>query len=63
MIASRYRRRRVVGASLHRRVLSWGASLLLRAVFPIRGVRDYTCGYRAYRAPVLRQAFERYGDG
>jgi dolichol-phosphate mannosyltransferase len=23
--------------------------------FPIRGVRDYTCGYRAYRAGVLQQ--------
>jgi dolichol-phosphate mannosyltransferase len=29
---------------------------------PIRGVRDYTCGYRAYRGRVLRQAFQRYGD-
>jgi dolichol-phosphate mannosyltransferase len=31
-------------------------------MFPIRGVRDYTCGYRAYRASALRQAVDHYGD-
>ena len=31
-------------------------------MFPIRGVRDYTCGYRAYRADALRQATDTYGD-
>ena len=25
-------------------------------------MRDFTCGYRAYRASVLKAAFERYGD-
>jgi dolichol-phosphate mannosyltransferase len=32
-------------------------------MFPIRGVRDYTCGFRAYRADALRRAIARYGDG
>jgi dolichol-phosphate mannosyltransferase len=31
-------------------------------VFPIHGVRDYTCGFRAYRCRLLREAFRRYGD-
>jgi dolichol-phosphate mannosyltransferase len=64
VIGSRYvSGARVVGVPFHRRVLSGGASLLMRAVFPIQGVRDYTCGFRAYRASVLQAAFARYGEG
>lgn len=63
VIASRYRAgSHILGVPFHRKLLSLGARALLRAVFPIRGVRDYTCGYRAYRARVLRDAFRRYGD-
>lgn len=63
VIASRYLpESRVVGVGYYRRVLSDGASFLFRAMYPIDGVRDYTCGYRAYRAAVLKQAFERWGN-
>lgn len=63
VIASRYQNGSLTrGVPAGRRMLSFGASLLLRAVFPTRGVRDYTCGYRAYRAAMLRQAFARFGD-
>ncbi|HET8550072.1 MAG TPA: glycosyltransferase [Bryobacteraceae bacterium] len=62
VIASRYQRgSRVYGLSAHRRFVSRAASLLMRVLFPIPGVSDYTCGYRAYRAEVLQQAYERYG--
>lgn len=61
VIASRYLpESRVVGVAYYRRVLSDGASLLFRTMYPIDGVRDYTCGYRAYRAAILKQAFERW---
>jgi dolichol-phosphate mannosyltransferase len=61
LIASRYRSEsRVYGVSLLRRVMSSGASWLMRILFPIHGVRDFTCGYRAYRAAVLRQAVAHY---
>jgi dolichol-phosphate mannosyltransferase len=61
LIASRYQRGSVVvGVPLMRRFLSYAASILFRAAFPIRGVKDFTCGYRAYRASVLRAAFARY---
>jgi hypothetical protein len=33
-------------------------SLLFRVVFPIGGVRDYSCGYRAYRAELLKKAVD-----
>ncbi|NLX98571.1 MAG: glycosyltransferase family 2 protein [Rhodopirellula sp.] len=63
VIASRYQPgARVAGVSAFRRLLSWGANGLFRATFPIPGVRDYTCGFRAYRGSLLRNAFERYGD-
>jgi dolichol-phosphate mannosyltransferase len=63
VIASRYvPGARIVGVPFHRRVLSGGASLLMRVVFPIKGVRDYTCGFRAYRVSVLQDAFARYSE-
>ncbi len=63
VIASRYvAGARTLGVPLHRRVLSRAAGLLLKAAFPIKGVRDYTCGFRAYRAAVLKDVFRRYPD-
>ncbi|NQT36373.1 MAG: glycosyltransferase [Planctomycetes bacterium] len=63
VIASRYRYgARVMGVPWHRRMLSNGARTLFQLVFPVPGVRDYTCGYRAYRAGLLKEAFTRYGD-
>ncbi len=63
VVASRFRAgSRVVGVSWFRRLTARVASLLFRIVFPIRGIRDYTCGYRAYRASAVRQALQVYGD-
>ncbi len=63
VIASRYRKGSYVrGLPLSRRFLSYGASWLCRLLFPIRGVRDYTCGYRAYRVTALSQLISRYGE-
>jgi dolichol-phosphate mannosyltransferase len=64
VIASRYRAEsRVYGVPLLRRVMSRAGSLLMRLVFPTRGVRDFTCGYRAYRADALQRAVALYhGD-
>jgi len=63
VIASRFQPgSRVVGVPIERHFLSIGARLLFTALFPTRGIRDYTSGFRAYRASVLRSAFERYGD-
>jgi dolichol-phosphate mannosyltransferase len=63
VIASRYQPGSVVrGVPLHRRVVSRLGSLLMRVMFPIPGVRDYTCGYRAYLGSALRAALARYGE-
>lgn len=56
VIASRYRPgARIHGVPIHRRILSRGASLLMMTLFPIKGVRDYTCGYRAYDMGMLQK--------
>jgi dolichol-phosphate mannosyltransferase len=63
VIASRFRRGSCsVGVPMLRRVMSIGASVLFRILFPTRGVRDFTCGYRAYRASELQRALRTYGD-
>lgn len=56
VIASRYRpESRVRGVPWSRRILSRAAAIIFKALFPTPGVRDYTCGYRAYRAMVLQE--------
>jgi dolichol-phosphate mannosyltransferase len=36
--------------------------LLFKAINPIRGVRDYSCGFRAYSGRLLSQAYQRQGE-
>jgi dolichol-phosphate mannosyltransferase len=63
VIASRYRRDSLVsGVPVARRLTSWLASLVFRVLFPIRGVRDYSSGFRAFRASALKRAFLKYGE-
>jgi dolichol-phosphate mannosyltransferase len=63
VIASRYvQGGEEVGLSPLRRVLSRGASFLLTTVAPVKGARDYTCGFRVYRPSTLRRARAAWGD-
>ena len=63
VIASRFRPgARVYGVPLTRRLLSAAACVVLRLAFPFSNVRDFTCGYRAYRGGALKVAVEHYGD-
>lgn len=63
VIASRFQTgARVTGVPANRAALSLGARALFMLLFPTHGVRDYTSGYRAYRASAIRRGFERYGD-
>ena len=62
-IASRYRSgAEVHGVPGYRRALSDVGRLVFQGLYPIPGVRDYTCCFRAYRVPVLRRARLVYGD-
>lgn len=61
VVASRFQiGSRVVGLSAARRVLSAGVAILMKTVFPIAGIRDYTCGFRAYKASVIKSAFKTF---
>jgi dolichol-phosphate mannosyltransferase len=64
VIASRYTRGSLVqGVPLFRRLTALGALMLFKLIHPIRGVWDYTCGYRAYRVSALKAASRRYASG
>lgn len=63
VIASRYRSgAEVHGVPAYRRALSDVGRLVFQALYPIPGVRDYTCCFRAYRAPLLARARRVYGE-
>lgn len=62
IIASRFQPgSRQVGVPLFRRLLSVGARLLFRYYLNMPSVRDYTCGFRAFRASLLARGFEHFG--
>jgi dolichol-phosphate mannosyltransferase len=50
------------GVSRYRAAISWGANLFMKCVFRIPGTRDYSCGYRAYRARVIQDAIKIFGN-
>ncbi len=61
VIASRYQpNSRVIGLTFIRKLYSFVASWIFRILLPIKGVKDFTCGFRAFRASVLHQAMDRY---
>lgn len=63
VIASRYRPgSQEVGLSVSRLVMSRAVNLMLSALFRIEGVRDYTCGFRAYGKKALERAWRAYGS-
>jgi dolichol-phosphate mannosyltransferase len=51
-----------VGLTQKRKWISRLANVCFRAFFPLGGIREYTCGYRAYRASWIKRAVEVYGD-
>ena len=64
VIASRYASGgEQVGLELHRKIISRGASILLSILLRVPGVRDYTCGFRVYRAGIIRKGFDIFTDG
>jgi dolichol-phosphate mannosyltransferase len=63
VVASRYQHSaRQMGVPSYRRLLSNSGNLLYRLVLRLPGLRDYTCGYRCFRAGKLSQAIEVWGD-
>lgn len=63
VIASRFRKgAKMYGIPPHRQLFSWGVSILFGTMTPIRGVRDFSCGFRVYRADVVQRGLARWQD-
>ncbi len=45
-----------MGVDTYRAFISRSANVFMKLLFGIRGVSDYSCGYRAYRARVIKDA-------
>ncbi|NPV69115.1 MAG: glycosyltransferase [Firmicutes bacterium] len=57
VIASRYAAGAAEqGLTTARRLLSLGASIFMKLMFPIKGLRDYSTNYRAYRSSLIKAA-------
>ncbi|NPA67050.1 MAG: glycosyltransferase [Chlorobi bacterium] len=63
VIASRYREgSRIRGLNKFRILMSYGAGMLYRTFIRMEGVRDYTCGYRAYDPALIKKALSDFKD-
>ena len=51
-----------LGVSAYRAFISRGANLFMKVFFPIKGLKEYSCGFRAYRANKIKQAIDFYGN-
>jgi dolichol-phosphate mannosyltransferase len=49
------------GLTAARKVFSWGASTLMRMSYPVKGLRDYSTNFRAYRASLVKEALDKSG--
>ncbi len=48
------------GLSAFKTLMSMGAGIFLKLFFPVKGLREYSCNYRVYRASILKKAHERF---
>lgn len=51
-----------VGVSAYRSFISRCANLFLRTFYRIPNLREYSCGFRAYRGDIVRRAISAYGN-
>ena len=51
-----------LGVSGYRAFISRSANLFMKIFFPIPGLREYSCGFRGYRAEKIQEAIARYGN-
>lgn len=50
------------GVSTYRAVISSAANVFMRVFFRVPGVKEYTCGYRAYSASIVKNAISTFGN-
>ncbi|MDR7866255.1 MAG: glycosyltransferase family 2 protein [Sporomusaceae bacterium] len=52
-----------VGVNAYRATISYLANLFMKVLFNIPQIREYSCGYRAYRAKAIQSAVLVFGNG
>lgn len=50
------------GVSAYRAFISRCANLFMKVFFPISGLKEYSCGFRAYNASKVKEAITFYGN-
>lgn len=50
------------GLDAYRTFVSRCANLVMKLFFPLKGVWEYSCGYRAYRADIVQDAIRIFGN-
>lgn len=51
-----------MGVSGYRAFISRSANLFMKIFFPISGLKEYSCGFRGYRAEKIKEAVRFYGN-
>jgi dolichol-phosphate mannosyltransferase len=50
------------GVTPYRAFISRCANLFMKAFFPIEGLREYSCGFRAYKASIIIDSINKFGN-
>lgn len=50
------------GVNAYRSFISFCANIFMKLFFYTKGVQDYSCGFRAYRASIIKKALNIYGN-
>lgn len=51
-----------LGLNNYRRIISILANLFMKIVFNIKGIKDFSCGYRIYRVSIIKKAINTFGN-
>jgi dolichol-phosphate mannosyltransferase len=51
-----------LGVGNYRAFISRSANLFMKVFFPIPGLKEYSCGFRGYRAEKIKEAISFYGN-
>lgn len=51
-----------VGVVGYRAFISRCANIFMKTFFPIKGLKEYSCGYRAFSASIVKRAINFYGN-
>jgi len=51
-----------LGVSRYRAFISRGANIFMKVFFPVKGLKEYSCGFRGYNAIKIKEAVDFYGN-